>query len=103
MIPLEQTRQYMETLGLSQSLEVLDSRLDDAARRQLSYPEMLADLLAVEVAARRERYMTTRTRLAHLPFKRTLEEFDFGFQPSIAVVPSSFSHLPLLIDSFCCL
>ena len=44
---------------------------------------MLADLLAVEVAARRERYMTTRTRLAHLPFKRTLGEFDFGFQPSI--------------------
>lgn len=83
MIPLEQTRQYMETLGLTQSLEVLDSRLDDAARRQLSYPEMLADLLAVEVVARRERYMTTRTRLAHLPFKRTLEEFDFGFQPSI--------------------
>ncbi len=83
MIPLEQTRQYLETLGLTQSLEVLDSRLDDAARRQLSYPEMLADLLAVEVAARRVRYMTTRTRLAHLPFKRTLEEFDFGFQPSI--------------------
>ncbi len=83
MIPLEQTRQYMETLGLTQSLEVLDSRLDQAARRQLSYPEMLADLLAVEVTARRERYMTTRTRLAHLPFKRTLEEFDFGFQPSI--------------------
>ncbi len=83
MIPLEQTRQYLETLGLTQSLEVLDSRLDQAARRQLSYPEMLADLLAVEVTARRERYMTTRTRLAHLPFKRTLEEFDFGFQPSI--------------------
>ena len=83
MIPLEQTRQYLETLGLTQSLEVLDSRLDAAARRQLSYPEMLADLLAVEVAARRERYMTTRTRLAHLPFKRTLEQFDFGFQPSI--------------------
>ena len=27
--------------------------------------------------------MTTRTRLAHLPFKRTLEEFGFGSQPSI--------------------
>ena len=25
MIPLEQTRQYMETLGLTQSLEVLDA------------------------------------------------------------------------------
>ena len=44
---------------------------------------MLADLLGVELAARRERYPTTRTRMAHLPFKRTLEDFDFSFQPSI--------------------
>jgi len=25
----------------------------------------------------------TRTRLARLPFKKTLDEFDFSFQPSI--------------------
>ena len=24
-----------------------------------------------------------RTRLAHLPYQRTLEQFDFGFQPSV--------------------
>ena len=83
MIALEQARRHLETLGMTQAVEVLDSRLDDAARRQLPYPEMLADLLGVEVTARRERYLTTRTRLAHLPFMRTLEEFDFGFQPSI--------------------
>ena len=39
--------------------------------------------MGIEAAARRERYLKTRTRLAHLPFHRTLEEFDFGFQPSI--------------------
>ena len=44
---------------------------------------MLAELLGVEVAARRERYLTTRTRLAHLPFQRTFEQFDFAFQTSI--------------------
>ena len=37
----------------------------------------------VEVAARRDPYLTTRTRLAHLPIQRTLEQFDFAFQPSI--------------------
>ena len=83
MIALEQARSHLETLGMTQAVEVLDNRLDEAARKQLPYPEMLADLLGVEVAARRERYLTTRTRLAHLPFLRTLEEFDFGFQPSI--------------------
>ena len=83
MIVLEQARAHLETLGLNQAVEVLDSRLDDDARRQLPYPETLADLLGVEVAARRERYLTTRTRMAKLPFQRALEQFDFGFQPSI--------------------
>ena len=48
----------------------------------MPYPDMLADLLGIEVAARRERYLTTRTRMAHLPFRRTLEQFDFAFQKS---------------------
>ena len=61
MIALEQARSHLETLGMTQAMEVLDSRLDDAARKQLPYPEMLADLLGVEVSARRERYLTTRT------------------------------------------
>jgi DNA replication protein DnaC len=76
MIALEQARHYMETLGLTQAAAVLDSRLDAATQKQLSYPEVLADLLGIEAAARRERYLTTRTRLAHLPFHRTLEQFD---------------------------
>ncbi len=83
MIALEQARQYMESLGLTEAVEVLDSRLDAAATKQMPYPDMLADLLGVEVSARRERYLTTRTRMAHLPFRRTLEQFDFAFQPSI--------------------
>ena len=83
MIALEQARHHMETLGLTQAAAVLDSRLDAATQKQLSYPEVLADLLGIEAAARRERYLTTRTRLAHLPFHRSLEQFDFGFQPSV--------------------
>ena len=79
MIAIEQARAHLETLGMSQAVEVLDSRLDDAARKQLPYPEMLADLLGVEVAARRERYMTTKTRMAKLPFHRTFDDFDFSF------------------------
>ena len=67
MIALEQARQHLETLGLKQAAGVLDNTLDAAANRQLPNPEMLPELLGAEVAARRERYLTTRTRLAHLP------------------------------------
>ena len=83
MIALDQARQHLESLGLKQAVEALDNTLDVAANKQLTYPEMLAELLGVEVDARRERYLTTKTRMAHLPFQRTLEQFDFGFQPSI--------------------
>ena len=82
-IAVEQARQLLETLGLKQAMEALDNSLDVAANKQLTYPEMLAQLMGVEVSARRERYLKTKTSLAHLPFQRTLEQFDFGFQPSI--------------------
>ena len=83
MIALEQARQYLESLGLKQAVEVLDNTLDVAASKQLTYPEMLEQLLGVEVEARRERYLSTRTKMAHFPYQRTLEQFDFAFQPSI--------------------
>ena len=83
MIALEKARMHLEQLGLVQAAQVLEARLEAASKGQMSYADFLADLLAVEAAARRERYLVTRTRLAHLPFRRTLEEFDFSFQPSV--------------------
>ena len=49
MIALEQARQYLETLGLNQAVEILDNTLDSAASKQLPYPDMLAELLGAEV------------------------------------------------------
>ncbi len=83
MLALEQARHYLVHLGLDQAAAIVESRLEVAAQKQLPYAEFLADLLGAEAAARRERYLRTRTRLAHLPFQRTLDQFDFRFQPSI--------------------
>jgi DNA replication protein DnaC len=83
MIALEQAREQLESLGLAQAASVLEARLESASKRETTYVEFLADLLSVETSARRQRYLQTRTRLAHLPFHRTLADFDFSFQPSI--------------------
>ena len=83
MIALEKARGYLEGLGLTEVASVLENRLESAAQRQLSYADALVELLGLEVEARRERYLKTRTRLAHFPYQRTLEGFDFRFQPSI--------------------
>ena len=83
MISVLQAQAQLEQLGLNESAAVLEARLDEAARKELSYADFLVDLLGVETGARRERYLVTRTKLAHFPFRRTLEGFDFPFQPSI--------------------
>lgn len=83
MILLERTRQALESLGLTQAAAVLDSRLETAAARQSTYLDFLDDLLEAELTVRRERYLKARMRLAHLPFHKTLDQFDFSFQPSI--------------------
>ena len=83
MIAVEKARGYLESLGLTEAARVVESRLGAAAHKQASYAELLIDLLGHEVEARRERYLTARTRLAHFPYHRTLEGFDFKFQPSI--------------------
>jgi len=83
MLALEQAQVHLEQLGLTAAAQVLPNRLDRASKKDLSYTDFLVDLLAAEAGARRERFLQTRTRLAHFPFIRTLEDFDFSFQPSL--------------------
>jgi DNA replication protein DnaC len=43
----------------------------------------LGQLLAEERAARDQRRLSVSTQMARLPFHKTLEQFDFAFQPSV--------------------
>jgi DNA replication protein DnaC len=73
----------LATLGLTEADAVVEAHLERAATDERAYAEVLCELLDREVEARRARYLRTRMRLAHLPFIKTLDQFDFGFQPSI--------------------
>ena len=83
MIELERARSQLLTLGLAQAAERLDGHLEAASKAELPYADFLATLLADEMDVRRQRYLTARTRLAHLPFHKSLDAFDFAFQPSV--------------------
>lgn len=83
MITLERAREHLQALGLVEAASVLDARLEAASKAELAYADFLADLLDAEIAVRRRRYLDTRTKLARLPFKKTLEQFEFDAQPSI--------------------
>jgi DNA replication protein DnaC len=66
------------------SLAVAFERLaEQAARDHWTYLVFLDCLLEAEVAARSERDVAMKTKLAHFPFLKTLDQFDFTAQPSI--------------------
>jgi DNA replication protein DnaC len=83
MTAIERLHTMLPSLGLTEADAVMEAHLERAGKEQRAYADFLADLLSGEVEARRERYLRTRMRLAHLPYQKTLEQFDFGFQPSI--------------------
>ena len=70
-------------LRLTVIRDQLDSLLDEAARRELTLREALAFLCEREVARRDERRVEMAMKIAHFPFARDLDGFDFAAQPSL--------------------
>lgn len=81
--PFEKLQSNLNALGLKAAQLRLEALLEQATQKQPSYAEFLDDVLGCEVDARRTRYLRARLQLAHLPFVKNFEQFDFGFQPSI--------------------
>lgn len=83
MTAIEHLQGTLNGLGLKAVEARLEGLLEQAAKTEPSYAEFLDQLLGYEVEARRTRYLRARLQLAHLPFLKTFEQFDFAFQPSI--------------------
>jgi DNA replication protein DnaC len=68
-------------------LEHLDAQLDavceHAASRDLDYKSFLAQALETEWQGRFRRGIEARLRQSRFPWIKTLEQFDFDFQPSL--------------------
>ena len=66
---------------MSGPLKVWFEREGRLLRLRLDRPK--ANVLDAELVQRRDRGTLMRLKLAHFPFQKTLEQFDFGFQPSL--------------------
>jgi len=77
---LRQTLKKLRLSGLAQSLEV---RLQEAAGHGLSHAEFLELLLQDELLVRAERLKNRRVKAAAFREAKTLEDFDWPFNPSI--------------------
>jgi DNA replication protein DnaC len=70
-------------LKLKHAEKTVDHLCEEAAQRLSGYHEFLSRVLDEELVPRRDRGTHLRIQLAHFPFQKTLEQFDFGFQPSL--------------------
>ena len=61
----------------------LDAVCEEAARRELDYKNFLAQALGTEWQGRYRRGIEARLRQSRFPWVKTLEQFDFDYQPSI--------------------
>src|ERR1700709_1176235 len=83
MTPLERWRTVLASLSLTAIDSRLETILEGASKKEPSYADFLLEVVSAEADARRQRYLKTRLQLAHLPYVKTFDQFDFGFQPSI--------------------
>jgi len=74
---------HLKHLRLSGILETLDARHRQAVEGKWSYIEFLERLLQDEVERRGQKQLTLRLRRATLATTKTLETFDFNFNPSL--------------------
>lgn len=61
----------------------LDTVCEQAAQRQVDYKTFLSQALQTEWQGRYQRGIEARLRQARLPWVKTLDQFDFDFQPSL--------------------
>jgi DNA replication protein DnaC len=80
---IERLRTHCHRLRLYKLEAELSSLLEQAAKKDVSYSDFLDDLLALEVRSKTEKHLSMRINMARFPFHKTLESFDFKFQPSI--------------------
>jgi DNA replication protein DnaC len=70
-------------LRLGAVADRLDAILSHAARTEPTYLDFLDYLLAEETEAKQKKRVAMGIQIAHFPSVKTLDDFDFKFQPSV--------------------
>jgi DNA replication protein DnaC len=79
-----QVREQLKRLRLSGVVETLSARERQAIEGKWSYVDFLARLLQDELERRAQKQLALRVRRSNVTTTKTLEGFDFSFNPSIS-------------------
>jgi DNA replication protein DnaC len=80
---LERLQEHCQHLRLFKGRERLEALLQDATTKEATYADFLEAVLTEEVSAKAEKNVSMRTHLARFPFVKTLEAFDWSYQPTL--------------------
>lgn len=75
--------EHLRRLRLGHIADRLDALLSDAARNEPTYLDFLDRALGDEVGSKQRKRISMGLQIAHFPAVKTLEDFDFRFQPSL--------------------
>ena len=83
MNPMPELTPMLKQLRLSGILDSLESRNRQAIEEKFSHMDFLATILQDEIARRTQKRFASALRRANFRNQKTLEEFDFTFNPNI--------------------
>jgi DNA replication protein DnaC len=79
----EQLKDDLGYLQLGRAAERFAVLAEQAKSEGWSHVDFLAKVMAEQVSATTNRRLAARMRYARFPYRRTVEEFDFEFQPTL--------------------
>lgn len=73
----------LNNLKLDKMANCLSEYVDKVNSEKTPFLDALYELTNLEIANKAERSSQFNIRIAHFPYYRTFDDFDFSFQPSI--------------------
>lgn len=73
----------LQRLRLGHVAERIDALLSEAAKGEPTYLDFLDRVLGEEVSSKQRRRVAMGIQIAHFPAVKSLDDFDFKFQPSV--------------------
>lgn len=83
MNPMPDLTPMLKQLRLSGIMDSIESRNRQAIENKMSYMDFLAIIITDEIARRNQKKLDSAFRRANFRNQKTLEEFDFTFNPNI--------------------
>lgn len=79
----ERIKNNLETLGMKNTLTIIDNYLEQAIHEKRNIVDILDHIFTEEAKSKKSRAVENQIKMSGFPYKKTLDMFNFDFQPSI--------------------